>query len=92
MADAEDFVRQTQEGLKYLLRKRKTKTQEMEEAVEGPPGGGKPGKSEAERRENHRRRFGTEELPPRGTGLMRRSTRGSRPFSDEELKKGYRKL
>ncbi len=37
MADVEDFVRQTQEGLKYLLRKRKTKTQEMEEAVEGPP-------------------------------------------------------
>jgi len=92
MADTEEFIRQTQEGLRYLLRKRKTKTQEMEEAVEGPPGGGEPGKTEAERRENHKRRFGTEELPPRGTGLMRRSTSGSPPFSDEELKTGYRKL
>ena len=97
MADVEDFVRQTQEGLKYLLRKRKTKTQEMEEAVEGGEEMqgerrfGHP-RTDEERRERHKRRFGTEELPPRGTGLMRRSTSGSPPFSDKELEVGYRKI
>ncbi len=37
MAETEEVIKSTAEGLKYLLRKRKTKTQEMEEAVEGPP-------------------------------------------------------
>ena len=77
MAEVEEFVRQTQEGLKYLLRKRKTKTQEMEEAVEGPtqpPQPVPPPKPEDEKE------------------LQRRSTGGSLPFSEKEMKKGYRKL
>ena len=77
MADVEEFVRSTQEGLKYLLRKRKTKLQEMEEAVEGPttpPQPVPPPKPENEKE------------------LQRRSTGGSLPFSNRELQKGYRKL
>ena len=77
MADIEEFARQTQEGLKYLLRKRKTKMQEMEEAVEGPiqpPQPVPPPKPENEKE------------------LQKRSTGGSPPFTSEEMKRGYRKV
>jgi len=39
--------------------------------VKGRPRMGKP-KTETERRLTHKRKFGTETLPPRGTGLRRR--------------------
>ena len=80
MADVEEFVRNTQEGLKYLLGKRKKKVDEMGEAVEGPvsppetPPAPAPPIVEPEKE------------------LRRRSTGGSQPFSEEELARGYRKL
>jgi len=39
--------------------------------VGGGPRFGRP-KTDAERRREHKRRFGTTKLPPRGTGLRRR--------------------
>ena len=96
-----DIVKDVVKGVDYfrdLKKGKKPQMEKMEEAVEGSPGpppegrGGVP-LTDEQRKERHKSLYGTEELPPRGTGrLMRRSTEGSPPFTDAELKKGYRKL
>ena len=96
------LIEQTAEGIRYFGKLRKGRSpqmERMEEAVEGPASPvsrfGHP-RTDEERRERHKSLYGTEELPPRGTGRQReirdRGRGGSRPWSDAELRKGYRKV
>jgi len=60
-------------GIWYLMRRYNIKLAGIETGLgaAGIPRRGRP-KTEEERRATHLRRFGTTELPPRGTGLRRR--------------------
>lgn len=57
---------------------------------------GRP-RTDAERKARHKSRYGTKELPLRGTGLknlakkVEKSTKGSKSYTYAELKRGYRR-
>jgi hypothetical protein len=77
-----------------MLNMSKEQLHEFASSVKGERRAGHP-RTDEERKVRHKRLYGTEKLPPRGTGLsrdQRRSTRGSAEFTDAEIAQGYRKI